>query len=293
MTEQQTSALTDLDTPHFSYWRALYASFFSSALYVDVGKRWKRFAFGYLLLMIFVISLPLGIRVVFVMNDVLNEEIVSPIRNLPELYLQNGKVSLDKPMPYLIKNEQGAVKAIVDTTGKITGMTTQYPDLSILITRDRMLFRMPGDPLAFMLNTQDKSADMIGEYPFPADMNEIFDGKKWLSGGSVFWLKLSMMFLTYPSMVLGLFGVCAVLFLATAFMVQLLAYMFLRFRISYLQAYRLLIVSATPVLALFMLAVAFHLFFTGIGIPLLIIMVLYCGFALISLKRDSYNLVRA
>lgn len=292
MSESQASALTDLDTPHFGYWKAIYASFFSPALYVDVGKRWKGLSIKYLLLALFVVFIPVGVLVTCVMIQNLDRELVNPIRNLPEFYLQNGKVSLDKPMPYLVKDGSGAVKAIIDTTGKVTSMPREYPDLTIMITKDRLLYRIPVNPPVFSMQKSLGSDGVVEEYVFPADMNEIFNGAAWLDSSGIGRVKLMLVFIIYPSLVMALFGLYMVVFLVMAMMLQFVSYLFLRFSINYLQAFRILMVASTPQFVLLMLLLLFNRVFMGAGVLLFILIALYCSFGLISLRRESNKLVR-
>lgn len=50
---EQNKVLRKVDAPFYNYWQAIVLSFFSSRLYVDVGKRWKGLGFRYLLLIVF------------------------------------------------------------------------------------------------------------------------------------------------------------------------------------------------------------------------------------------------
>ncbi|MGQ3890589.1 DUF1189 family protein [Legionella sp. CNM-4043-24] len=292
MSKQNSGALTDLDTPHFSYWQALYASFFSPELYVDVGKRWKRLSLGYLLLAMFVILLPLSLRVMYIMNQNLERELFEPIRNIPTLYLQNGKVSLDKPMPYLIKDSSGAVKAIVDTTGKITSITSEYPALTFLITRDSLFYRIPPDPPVFSSVANPVNTGTPEQFKLPADMTEVFNGADWLNSSGVRALKFTVLFSLYPCLAMAFFGLYLSLLLAFAMMVQFVSYIFLKFTVTYAQAFRLLMVASTPQLVLLTLLILFNAVFTGMGAVLLVVIALYCSFGLLSLKRVSNRLVR-
>jgi len=293
MSKQQTSALRDLDTPHFRYWKALYSSFFSNALYVDVGKRWKRLSIGYLLLALFVIFLPFSLRVMFIMNQYLDREIINPIRGLPQLYLQGGKISLDKPMPYLVKDSNGVVKAIVDTTGTVTTMTSEYPALTFLITKDRLLYRIPTNPPIFSTEASPVNTGTVEQFVFTEDMNEIFNGAEWMSSSGVKTLKMVVLLTLYPSLVFGFFALFLFLFLAMAMMVQFVSYLFLKFTITFTQAFRLLMVSATPALTLLMILLMGNWMYPGVGLVVLVLLALYCSFAVLSLKRESNTLVRS
>ncbi len=46
--------LKPIDAPAYGYWKALYMSFYSTRLYVDVGKRWRGIGLLYLLFFVVV-----------------------------------------------------------------------------------------------------------------------------------------------------------------------------------------------------------------------------------------------
>src|SRR5476651_2545843 len=59
---KEKNKLKLIDAPVYGYWKALYMSFYSRRLYVDIGKRWHGFGLVYLLLAIAVLSLPFALR---------------------------------------------------------------------------------------------------------------------------------------------------------------------------------------------------------------------------------------
>ena len=90
-----------------------------------------------------VLSIPFTLRMSLVFNQSFNQQIIDPLLQIPTFYVQNGEVSFDKPMPYLIKNKKGQVVLIIDTTGKVDDFTEQYPYLSILINKNIIYFKIP------------------------------------------------------------------------------------------------------------------------------------------------------
>mgnify|MGYP000744652103 CR=1 FL=1 len=147
------NTLKSVDTPSYSYWSALYLSFYSQHLYVDVGKRWRGIAFFYLLLAIAICSIPFVIRMNLSFNDAFKEQLIKPLEEIPVFYIQDGHVVFDKPMPYLVKDNRGQVVAIVDTTGKINDFS-KYPSLTILVNKDKI-------SLKEVLNILEESKETI------------------------------------------------------------------------------------------------------------------------------------
>ncbi len=155
-------------------------SFYSGRLYVDVAKRWKGFGILYLLLVMSVATIPLSIRLIYDFNDYLNQNMIIPINKLPQLVIQNGEVQFNKPMPYLIKNDKGQVVDIIDTTGKITSFTDNYPNAVFLLLKNKIVTRMP--PFKTFLNSTSNKVTIKEQNLNPND-NEIFVGKDWLVTG--------------------------------------------------------------------------------------------------------------
>jgi hypothetical protein len=289
MKKQQSTGLRDIDAPHYSYWQALYLSFFESKLYVDVAKRWKGFPVGYLLLLMFVVSIPASVRVVEQFHHFFEQQVLMPLKKLPPFYVQNGQVSLDKPMPYLVKNEAGQVIAIVDTSGSVTTIDKRYPQLAILVTRDKLIYRSPTPPKLF-----EESAPIptsINERPFEKGINQVFDGDEWIKSSGINTIKFLAEIIIYPTIALLFFVVYLGLLFTFSLMAQLVAKVLFKFDLTYGQAIRLLTVSATPQIFVLMMVVAFNLFFVGISFLMIALLAIYFSFAVLSLKRESNKLV--
>ncbi|MBA3537470.1 MAG: DUF1189 family protein [Tatlockia sp.] len=285
--------LSDIDKPIYRYWQALYQSFFNPQVYVDVAKRWRGLGINYLLLVIFIFSIPFAIRFILEFNQFFQDKMVQPISALPTLYIQNGKVSLDKPMPFIIKNKQGQVAAIVDTTGVVKTMDGKYPELAILITQDRLFLRLPTSNFFFSPKETPNTANNIQVYPFSDKANSVFIGKEWVKTSGIQNLKLFFGILIYPTMALVAFGAFLVFILAIALMAQFIARLFFKISITYKQACRLLIVSLTPFMLVFWTLLAFGTISGTYTFFLPLLMFTYFCYAVLALKRESHKLVRS
>ncbi|VEG90437.1 DUF1189 family protein [Legionella spiritensis] len=284
-------ALREIDKPVYNYWQALVLSFYSNRLYVDVGKRWRGLGLLYLLLLLVIITLPFSLRMTIDFREYFNTQLLDPLKKLPKLYIQNGQVSLDKPMPYMIRNENGAVVAIVDTTGKIKEMTNKFPALYVLITKDKIIYRLP-TPKFYLSQASDDTASPVYVQPISDSANQVFDGSEWANSSGINRLLLLSELTVYPTIVLMFFVIYSAFFLVFAFMAQLIAKLFMKFSLTYRQACRLLTVSSTPQILLLLAALTFNFMFYGFGLLLLILFAAYFGFAVISLKRESHKLAR-
>lgn len=282
--------LREIDKPFYRYWQALYHSFFNGRLYVDVGKRWQGYGLLYLLLVMFVVIIPFSIRVIINFNQFFQEELIKPLMELPTIYIQNGQASLDKPMPYIIKNNKNQAVIIVDTTGTVDSINAAYPHLNILITKDKMYYRTPSPQFFFETTKTSQLATPIQVYPFSGQANAIFVGKDWVQSAGIMHLKLFFSALIYPTLALIFFAVFLCLFLAFALMGQFIARLF-RITISYKQAARLVMVSATPFMAVMWFSFALGNLEGRFRFLLPLIFIIYYCCAIIALKRESKKVV--
>lgn len=287
---KKSKALRLIDAPFYNYLQAMVLSFYSAKLYVDVGKRWRGFGILYLLLLIIIVTIPFAMRMSADFNYYFDMDILQPLKKIPKMYVQNGKVSLDKPMPYLIRNERGQVVSIIDTTGRINKIDSSYPYLSTLITQDKVIYRLP-KPHFFFDSTGDQGEGPIYIQPLSPDMNQVVEGKELVTSFGIERVRLLSNLIIYPTVVLMFFVVYLIFFLALGLMAQFVAKLFLKLSISYQQACRLLMVASTPQLVVFLLFLTLNAIFYGFGLIVISILAIYFSFAVIALKRESNKLV--
>lgn len=289
----ESSSLAEVDKRHYNYWQALVMSFYSNALYVDVGKRWRKLAIGYLLLALALASIPFSLRIMYDFRQFYREQLLAPLEKLPLLTVQNGEVSYDGPMPFFGKNNKGQIVTIVDTTGSINEKSiAQYPQLGVLITKNQFIYWAPSPTFFFAETVHVEPAEPIVQRLDPA-MNDVFDGSKWIESSGIKKVYYLSQFIIYPSVLFIMFSLYLVSALVFAMMVQLIVNLFLKFSLTYPQACRLLIVSATPQIFVLMTFLTVNWVFPGSGMILLLLLAGYLTYAVVALKKASNKLVLA
>lgn len=283
--------LKPIDTPVYSYWKALYMSFYSMRLYVDVGKRWRGIGVLYLLLTIAIFSIPFAIKVAINLNRSFNEQIIEPLLLLPTIYVQNGEVKFDEPMPYLIKNERNQVVLIIDTTGKINKFGPEYPYMNILITKDKVSFRIP-TPQLFASTTPDLDSGVPLSQSFGKGANFAFSGKKIVEENSMYGLKYASLALIYPVIVAMFYSMFVVMFLVFAFLGQVFSRTFFSFQLTFKQSSRIFMMATTPMLLALILILTVDAIFPGFGFILVGIVAIYFSLGVSALKAESKRMVR-
>jgi len=268
------------------YSKALYASFYSSVLYADVVKRWHGLGMGYFLFLIILGSIPLSGRVIVAFNHFFKEEILFPIQALPLLTIQNGEITYNQPMPYLIKNKKGEVVSIIDTTGTVDEMKQAYPQLTVLITKNKMDFRPPSYK-QFLGLAKNAIGNPIYTRTFDKGLNGLLSGAEWLHSSGISKLNTLIQILVFPCVIFFYFGVFWVILLLLSALVQLYSDIFFSLKLPFKASCRLLAVAATPTLVLFFFMRGSNFAVAGMGLVYGVLILSYISYGLYSVKRLS------
>ncbi|HAT9634899.1 TPA: DUF1189 domain-containing protein [Legionella pneumophila subsp. pneumophila] len=287
---KEKNKLKPIDAPIYSYWQALYMSFYSKRLFVDVGKHWRGIGLIYLLLVIAICSIPFSIRIASDFNKTFNQQIIEPLLQLPTVYVQNGNVIFDKPMPYLIRNDKNQVVIIIDTTGKVADFTEEYPYLNILIKKNSINFLLPTPELLGSSPVNEQKGVPIVQ-PLDKDMNMVFDGKKIIQDNAINGLKYASQLMIYPIVVAILYSIMVTVLLVIAFLGQVFSKIFFSFTISFKKSSRLLMVASTPMLVVLVTMLSLHFIFPGFGVILLILLAAYYSYGIYGLRDESRKMV--
>ncbi len=288
---KEKNKLKPIDAPIYRYWSALYMSFYSRLLYIDVGKRWKGLGIFYFLFAIAIFSIPFALRISFSLDQSFKEQITDPLSKIPVFYIQNGEVSLNKPMPYFVKNDKGQVVVIIDTADKINDFTANYPYLAILINKNKISLKVPSLTVFNMPQPKQSEGAPIVQF-FDKGTNGVFDGKKYAESSSIQNLKYFSELLIYPMVVAMFFSMFLVIFLVLGFLGQVFSSVFFSFNVTFAQSCRLLAVAATPMLFLLFILLIINFLFPGSGFILSALLVIYYSFSLHSLRAESRKVAR-
>lgn len=281
-----------MDAPVYSYWKALYMAFYSRQLYVDVGTRWKGVGFFYVWLMIAVVSIPLSARFIIEFNQFVNEQIVAPLKKIPPLELQQGEIVFNEPMPYFVKSNTGAVVAMIDTRTNGVGMTGTFPELMLLVTKDKFYFRPPTVHMFSSMTDKPEGNKPIVQIP-DQNTSNILILSEWLESSGILNLKWFMAALIYPLVISFCFGLFYFLFFIFAMLAQAFSWLILRFKITFTESLRVLIVASTVQLSVLFMFLSADLIFPGLVFICVALCALYFSFAVLSIKRERSRMARS
>lgn len=282
--------MKSVDAPVYGYWAALYRSFYSTQLYLDVAKRWTGYGLRYFLLMMILWCIPMSGWMMLSFNRTYDAQVIDPLSMIPPVYIQNGIASFDKPMPYLVKNNKGQVIVIIDTTGEVNDFS-DYPHLAILVNKTKMSVKvpMPKIPISDVLKE-------AGEQP----LVETFDKQSSfiLNGPDLIKLDLfaswrhMILLIIYPMALSLFFFLFLVLLLIMASLGKLIALTFFSQKLTFKQSCRLVFITSTPMMLLLLGLLLSNMTFQGYGFLLLAIFVPYYCFSVCVLKWNSKKMVR-
>lgn len=281
-----------MDVRIYSYWQALYMSFYSKFLYIDVAKRWRGIGAIYLLIMIAVASIPLSARLMLNCSQYVNQQIIEPLKTAPPLEIQHGTFVYSETMPYYIRNKLGSVVAVIDTRTDGNGMVGLEPSVIMLITRDKLYFRSPSINLFPNVSQKTVEHDPVIRQPEP-DQNQILRLDEIVETSKLQTVKWAMLLIIYPIIVAFIFGVILSFFPMVAMLGQVLAFVFFRFKLKFFTSLRLLIVSSTAQISIALMLLGLNLFSPVIILLCLTLWMAYFSYAILIVKRDSLRITRS
>lgn len=124
----------------YRIYHPLYMAFYSKDLYRDAARNWKGFAYTYLFFILVLSTLVSAFQIQQRVSDFMDRSAGELVRQIPEVIISNGEISVDGPQPYVIVDpETGKDLAILDTTGQVTGL--QDTEAVILLTRHQLIYR--------------------------------------------------------------------------------------------------------------------------------------------------------
>ena len=126
----------------FGRFVGLVLSLFLPAFYRDVARNWGGIGFLYLLLLFTLTWIPSLVKLHLNAQKFAQVDFPQFANKLPDITIKNGKISSPVEQPLEIKDDQGKIVFVLDTTGKINSLE-QTPAM-ILLTETKMHQRDQG-----------------------------------------------------------------------------------------------------------------------------------------------------
>jgi hypothetical protein len=290
MMKDSKSVPRAIDAPLYRYWQALYMSFYSRRLYVDVCLRWRGFGLMYLFCLMSLLVIPLSVHTLVDFNHYVHETLIFPFKAMPPLVIEQGRLKFDKPIPYVIKNKQGVVVGMIDTTGKAMRSSQVFPHLVVLATERALYVHIP--PIKTLSSTMPSPLNNeLYTESFEPLGSVTLQGEKWFSASGLLSMTRYMYLFIYPMLLSLFYGFYLGLALFFTLFAQAFSWIAFRVKLPFKSAARLVIVSSTPHLSLFLLLLATNQLFPGVGMVCGVIGMGYFSMAMLTIKRESQRLV--
>jgi len=169
----------------FTIIHPLFMSFFSRSLYQDVAENWKGICIPYLLSLLALCTIPGVMKLNSDLSAYLAQTAPAIVRQVPVITVTKGKLSIDKPEPYIIKDEKtGAPVIIIDTTGRTNSL--EGSPAVMLIKQTEILVRKDG--------AEAKRFELDGIEKLVVDRRVLYE---WMDA-----MEESFVFVLYPFAVL-------------------------------------------------------------------------------------------
>lgn len=138
----------------FSIVQALYLSFYSRPFYRDVAANWKGLCVGYLLIILSLFWIAETARLQRELADFIDEKAPRYITQVPRITIARGEVSIEEPVPYVIRDpDTGAPFAVIDTSGST--QTLDGSEAMILLTKTEVMVRRSGTDTPVLRLSED------------------------------------------------------------------------------------------------------------------------------------------
>lgn len=255
----------------YSYLQAIYMSFYSVDIYVDVRHRWRGVGALYVLLVMSIVTLPGAIKLGYTTYEYYHQVLVPTLKKVPILEINKGELTFDKPQPFFINSPKAnSTLVIIDTTGKIKNLpNANYPQVSLLLTKYAMISQFGNIPP--MIEKYDKNLTAKVK---PMMLLPIFERLK-----DVFLYSL------YPSMVMMWFGIAIGFFGVFAFILKMFSVILMKYELSYKLALRLACVSSTPMILGFAICTFWQMQGGAVGTFLLMV---WLGYFIFAVRSNKY-----
>lgn len=244
----------------YNLFRPLYMSFYSKALYRDVGQNWQGSGLLYLLLLVVICCLPFT----YYVQQNIKAGLVSIkplIMQIPIITIKEGIVSIDKTEPYFIRDpETKRIRAIIDTTGTISSI--ENTDAYLLLTKNKVVLKEGVGEKSYTLSNKQNRV-------YTAEIVDNFIQK----------FAYVIVLLLYPVFIILFFlkGVVEILFYS------LLAKLFIYTHLTYKTLFRLTAVAVTP---MFILAAVLTSLNVNLPYRWLIYIIIAVGYLIFAIKAN-------
>ncbi|MBV8938722.1 MAG: DUF1189 family protein [Alphaproteobacteria bacterium] len=252
-----------------SYLQAIPRTFYSHALYREVLQDWQGIGFGYLLLVLAILCVPVTAAILFSLSSAAAQFSAGDFdyifNQIPPMTFHDGTLNTEVPQPYYIRDRQSQTPLVViDTTHDVLQWAKTGGD-ALVVGQHQILHK-------------DKARGETRIYDFPAkgDFTLTRDNARSIAERIAAYVKILTVIFLYPLLLLAVM---------VYRMAQMLLYGLLtlgmgkivKVPMEYQDAVRLACVACTPVLAADALTMMMMIHLPGLVFFALAMVCIYCA----------------
>jgi hypothetical protein len=252
----------------YPFFKKIIHSFYNKDVYIHVGKfEPNKIGFKYLLLLLCIFWIPEIVQIHFKIVNFINYELPSVVERLPEIKIQNGVATFDKPSPYIVKDDEtGKDLFIFDDSGTYTSL--ENTDAQILITGTKVI------AVKDRYETKEYSLSQVNDFTLTHE--KILS---WATWGNF----ISILLYIFIIPCVFIYRALQILFYS---LIGLIFQAIIGTKYSFQIIYRLTILAITPAFIIDKLLGYFNLDFTGMTFLCMVISLSYLFFGMKANKEN-------
>ena len=129
------------------------------------------------------------------------------------------------------------------------------------------------------------AGNKVFSYSFEPTYNGVFVAESWIRSSGINKFSVVGLILVFPAIILFFLIVYVCFMLVIAALGQFCAGVFAKVRLEFKDVCRLLVVASTPQIVFFFVVNTANLFLPGLGFYSLMLVIIYFGYAVLSIKR--------
>lgn len=256
-------------TKLYTYWQALYMSFYSRSLYLDVGRGWQGMGIRYTAIVAALCSVLLVGNWMWQINQItlipeaqdmraepegktpsdLNSILIHLVEQVPVITIKNGEASIAQEQPYTIYEPDNTKPfAVIDT--KNQGVSLHNTEAMVLLTKDTLSYRSGLNEVQSYSIVSLSQGDRVIDSQMVADW--VMQGKQ-----IIFW---GLPLVVFPLLALAWFAYMMIRGLIFGVLGMVLGNVLKVEDFTYNDYLRLSLVASTPIAAIYVLSFLFPAF---------------------------------
>ena len=232
-------------TKKYNFTQALYLAWFSGDFYYDVYLNWRKHMLFFLFGICFVICIPMDFKIQKIVNNFAKDEIFFPLKNMPKLLIEDGKLVEPKDKQIFIKDKNGKIAVIIDTKNIIRSLPEKlYPAAFLLLNKNSWSFLISPNEWVPYEGTISSSA----KQKYNKNINELINAGEAIDENYLQKALIIIRLSVIPATTSFFFAIFLTFLMFFSLTSKFISVVLFKISISIKQSTRIMIVSSIPTL---------------------------------------------